>query len=185
MTAECWRWRPRWNRLASSTSRLGSSARPQPHLNNNTQQLEILLDPRGAENDDASAKPPNLPQALCDLDLWPFDLLHPSCCGTMDVYRNMCLSGLITYNLSDSSSRRSFCDIFQPRLTLPFDLLTSQSIISCRFIHFQIIAFTSLETDGQTNERTQCQPSTIPSPLSGTAVGTTFFKILREKDKMY
>ena len=26
MTAECWRWRPRWNRLASSTSCLGSSA---------------------------------------------------------------------------------------------------------------------------------------------------------------
>jgi len=26
MTAECWRWRPRWNRLASSTSCFGSSA---------------------------------------------------------------------------------------------------------------------------------------------------------------
>jgi len=26
MTAECWRWRPRWNWLASSTSRFGSSA---------------------------------------------------------------------------------------------------------------------------------------------------------------
>ena len=26
MTAECWRWRPRWNRLASSASCLGSSA---------------------------------------------------------------------------------------------------------------------------------------------------------------
>ena len=26
MTAECWRWRPRWNRLASSASCFGSSA---------------------------------------------------------------------------------------------------------------------------------------------------------------
>ena len=26
MTAECWHWRPRWNRLASSTSCFGSSA---------------------------------------------------------------------------------------------------------------------------------------------------------------
>ena len=26
MTAKCWRWRPRWNRLTSSTSCFGSSA---------------------------------------------------------------------------------------------------------------------------------------------------------------
>jgi len=62
-----------------------------------------------------------------------FDLSHPNYCGTVGIYRNMCLPDLVKihWTVPENLGKRDFCDLFRPHMTLTFDLLTPKLIVSC------------------------------------------------------
>jgi len=65
MTAECWRWRPRWNRLASSASCFGSSACLQSSssvLCKTAYGLESPQDRLGGTHAEGAGHPDKLPK---------------------------------------------------------------------------------------------------------------------------
>ena len=74
MTAECWRWRPRWNRLASSASCFDSSACLQSSsgvLCKTAYDLESLQDRLGGTHAEGAGHPDKLTVCTKSLDIKP------------------------------------------------------------------------------------------------------------------
>jgi len=137
MTAECWRWRPRWNRLASSASCFGSSACLQSSssvLCETAYGLESPQDRLGGTHAEGAGHPDKLklyntcilPIFLYGSDCWAISKMDTCKIDALDQWCLRVLLGIKWYQFVRNDDVRRLTK--QPKLTA--------IIQSCRLIMF-------------------------------------------------